>query len=138
MAARDPITSHVLDQLAGQPAAGVAAVLTPLIKDLAPGTPAPTFSATTAADSGRIAAWACAADPALSLHGFLASLRTNSVSTARWRLTFDTGKYWEAQGVKSFYPQVDVVFETDLTEGREHWHVPVLLGPYGYTTYRGT
>jgi 5-hydroxyisourate hydrolase len=49
----------------------------------------------------------------------------------RYRLTFDTGAYQAG-----FYPEVSVVFE--VTEPGAHHHVPLLLSPYGYTTYRGS
>ena len=53
-----------------------------------------------------------------------------------YRLTFDTGQYFETQGVKAFYPEVSIVFET--TPGETHYHVPLLLSPFGFSTYRGT
>ena len=53
-----------------------------------------------------------------------------------YRMKFDTGRYFEARGVQTFYPEVVVVFET--TPNQAHYHVPLLLGPFGYTTYRGT
>jgi 5-hydroxyisourate hydrolase len=52
------------------------------------------------------------------------------------RLTFDTGAYFREQAVEHFYPQVSVEFEiADLTR---HHHVPLLLSPFGYSTYRGS
>ena len=53
-----------------------------------------------------------------------------------YRLTFDTARYFEAQGVSAFYPEVAIVFET--APGEHHYHVPLLLSPFGYSTYRGT
>lgn len=57
-------------------------------------------------------------------------------------MTLETGAYWEAKGVETFYPQVEIRFAVDPEEGgvggKGHWHVPVLLGPHGYTTYRGS
>ena len=53
-----------------------------------------------------------------------------------YRLTFQTHGYFESLGVDSFYPEVVVVFET--TPGEKHYHVPLLIGPFGFTTYRGT
>ena len=53
-----------------------------------------------------------------------------------YRLTFDTGAYFEGQEVTAFYPEVSVVFET--APGEKHYHVPLLLSPFGYSTYRGT
>jgi 5-hydroxyisourate hydrolase len=53
-----------------------------------------------------------------------------------YRLTFDTGSYSRLEGQESFYPQVVVVFEVARTE--EHYHIPLLLNTFGYTTYRGS
>lgn len=53
------------------------------------------------------------------------------LSPGRHRLAFETGEYGN-----TFYPFVAVVFEID--EGQDHYHVPLLLGPFGYSTYRGS
>jgi 5-hydroxyisourate hydrolase len=52
-----------------------------------------------------------------------------------YRMHFDTGAYFERSGEMRFYPYVDVVFEL-VAEG--HYHVPLLLSPFGYSTYRGS
>ena len=52
-----------------------------------------------------------------------------------YRLTFFTRSYFESRGIKTFYPFVQVVFEI---EGNSHYHVPITLSPYGYSTYRGS
>jgi len=52
------------------------------------------------------------------------------------RLRFDTGAWFAGRGQPGFYPEVTVVFE--VTDPAEHHHVPLLLSPYGYTTYRGS
>jgi len=51
-------------------------------------------------------------------------------------LTFDSGGYFAARGVPAFYPEVSVVFE--VREPAQHHHVPLLLSPFGYSTYRGS
>ena len=51
------------------------------------------------------------------------------------RLRFDTGSWFAGQGLSAFYPEVVVVFGV---EGEEHFHVPLLLSPFGYSTYRGS
>lgn len=51
-----------------------------------------------------------------------------------YRLTFDTGTYFAANAETSFYPVVRVVFEVQQTD--EHHHLPLMLSPYGYSTYR--
>jgi len=53
-----------------------------------------------------------------------------------YRITFRTGDYFAALGVKTFYPRVEVVFE--VTSATEHYHVPLLLSPFAYSTYRGS
>jgi 5-hydroxyisourate hydrolase len=53
-----------------------------------------------------------------------------------YRLTFDSGAYFSARGVMSFYPEVSVTFE--VTAPGEHYHVPLLLSPFAYSTYRGS
>jgi hydroxyisourate hydrolase len=55
---------------------------------------------------------------------------------ATYRLTFDTAAYFSSQHVESFYPEVKIIFS--VRDGNEHYHVPLLLNPYGYTTYRGS
>jgi 5-hydroxyisourate hydrolase len=51
-------------------------------------------------------------------------------------LVFDTGAYFAATGVAGFYPEVTVVFT--VTEPERHHHVPLLLSPFAYSTYRGS
>lgn len=53
-----------------------------------------------------------------------------------YRLTFDTETYFRAHNVEGFYPFVQVVFS--ILDVDEHFHVPLLLSPYGYSTYRGS
>jgi 5-hydroxyisourate hydrolase len=53
-----------------------------------------------------------------------------------YRLVFDIEPYFSALGVESFYPQVTVVFNVD--DDAQHYHVPLLINPYGYSTYRGS
>lgn len=52
------------------------------------------------------------------------------------RLTFDTGAWFAEQGQTCFYPQVAVTFE--IADSDDHYHVPLLLSPFGYSTYRGS
>jgi 5-hydroxyisourate hydrolase len=53
-----------------------------------------------------------------------------------YRLSFDTAAYFEIQNLRSFYPHVVVVFIVENTQ--QHYHVPLLLSPFGYSTYRGS
>jgi 5-hydroxyisourate hydrolase len=58
-------------------------------------------------------------------------------SPGRYRLTFDTGAYFTRTGRQAFFPEVAVLFA--IGEGDdEHEHVPLLLSPFGYSTYRGS
>jgi 5-hydroxyisourate hydrolase len=53
-----------------------------------------------------------------------------------YRLAFDTAGYYLAQGVQGLYPVVEVTFQ--VRDGESHFHIPLLLSPHGYTTYRGS
>jgi 5-hydroxyisourate hydrolase len=114
---KSPITTHVLDTTRGKPAAGVRVVLER--RDEA-GTWKEIASAMTDAD------------------GRAASLLEPHSQTEKgvYRLTFYTADYFGSRGVESFYPYVSVVFE--IRERGGHYHVPLLLNPYGYSTYRGS
>jgi len=52
-----------------------------------------------------------------------------------YRLAFDTASYQQARNVDGFFPVVEITFQ--VRDGESHFHVPLLLSPYGYTTYRG-
>ena len=58
------------------------------------------------------------------------------LTTGTWRITFDTGAYFDAQGVEGFYPEASIVFV--VRDAESHYHVPLLLSPFGYSTYRGS
>jgi 5-hydroxyisourate hydrolase len=103
------ITTHVLDTARGCPAAGVSIVLE-------------------SADGARVGTGTTDADGRLKDLG--------SVEPGHYRLTFDTGGYFAAGGQDGFYPEVVVNFT--VTQDEDHYHVPLLLNPYGYSTYRGS
>jgi 5-hydroxyisourate hydrolase len=108
------ITTHVLDTARGRPAAGVAVSL-----------------ALSGADG-----WTELGAAPTDADGRVADLLPAGVKspTGTYRLRFDTGAYFATQGVAPFYPYVDVVFQI---RDAEHYHVPLLVSPFGYTTYRG-
>ena len=108
------ITSHVLDTSAGRPASGLAVRL----ERSGPGGAAPLASATTDGD-GRVRDWLPAGVPA-----------------GRYRLVFETGAWFRATGRETLYP--DVVIEFEVLDGSSHYHLPLLLSPFGYSTYRGS
>ncbi len=59
-----------------------------------------------------------------------------SLRAGNYRLSFETGHYFAAQKIAGLYPEVQIVFS--VREGETHFHIPLLLGPFGYTTYRGS
>lgn len=143
--ARDPITCHVLNTLTGTPAATLPCTLTLLSSDNAAKNAATehTFTATTDSD-GRIKTWSpsIASSDSKTVTSILQSLPTPDSET-NWSIRFDVGPWFEAQGVESFWPEVEVKFKVrgrgvEGEEGWRHYHVPVLLGPWNYSTYRGS
>lgn len=110
------ITTHVLDLARGGPVAGLAVELA---RRGSGGEWEPVAEAATDGD-GRVRDWAGAPEP----------------MPGHYRLRFATGPHLASQGAGAFYPEVSVVFSVAVAG--EHHHVPLLLGPYGYTTYRGT
>jgi 5-hydroxyisourate hydrolase len=111
------ISTHVLDTARGQPAAGVPIVLEKIAER---GGPTPLASAVTDAD-GRV-------------RELLPS--STKLAAGTYRLTFETGAYFAALGMEGFYPRVTVLF--DVRDPVQHHHVPLLLSPFGYATYRGS
>jgi 5-hydroxyisourate hydrolase len=112
-----PITTHVLDTSRGRPAAGVPVVL----------------EFRSAEHGWRLVAKGHT-DADGRVQNFLAS--SSRLEPGTYRLTFDVAAYFRAQSVESFFPEDTVVFAVrDLTQ---HYHVPLLLSPHGYTTYRGS
>ena len=104
------LSSHVLDAVTGTPAIGVAITLTD--------TAGAVLAEATTDDDGRVKSLGDALAPGV------------------YRLRFDTAAYFAAQAVTAFYPEIVIAFE--ITEPSSHYHVPVLLSPYAYSTYRGS
>jgi 5-hydroxyisourate hydrolase len=63
-------------------------------------------------------------------------LPPDTLVDGRYRLSFATGEYFRSRSQPTFYPQVSVEFH--VTQSDQHYHVPLLLSPYGYSTYRGS
>lgn len=124
---KDPITCHVLDQTTGLPARALSVSLT-LLRPLGPSNP---LKAATDKD-GRITKWQAQEGP--SLQEMLDNLDEHPGSRMVWVLKFDTGAYF-GEG-NTFFPEVEVRFYVSPNQG--HYHVPLLLGPWSYTTYRGS
>ena len=108
------ITSHVLDTSTGQPASELAVRL----ERSGSGSSVPLASATTDGD-GRVRDWLPEGLPA-----------------GRYRLVFETGAWFRAAGRDTLYPEVRIDFE--VQDGAPGYHLPLLLSPFGYSTYRGS
>jgi len=110
------VTTHVLDVSLGRPAASV-----PVLLELQ--LPA--------------GAWQEEGRGATDADGRLRDLAGEKVlAPGVYRLTFDTGAYFAAHKIAGLYPQVSIVFE--IRDAQEHYHIPLLLSPFGYSTYRGS
>ncbi|EMC92515.1 hypothetical protein BAUCODRAFT_78653 [Baudoinia panamericana UAMH 10762] len=128
MAQRPFITCHVLDTVAGKPGAGIDVKL----RLLSPASESEAqWTAKTNSD-GRVPTWSSSSE----LNAVVAKLKGDIGDDEQmvWCLTFDTEAYF-GKG-KTFWPQVDLTFAAKKEE--EHYHVPLLLGPWSYTTYRGS
>ncbi len=110
------ITTHVLDTSLGKPAAGVAVTLE--------------------AHSGE--GWKTLASGTTNADGRLRDLLPEDYKLAAgtYRLRFETAAYFRARGVEGFYPHIEITFA--VKDATQHYHVPLLLSPFGYSTYRGS
>ena len=110
------ISTHVLDTRLGRPAAGIRVYLERRERD----------------------EWRAAGSGETNDDGRVPNLLPESASAApgEYRLTFQTGPYFAASATETLYPVVCIVFEA--AAGQTHYHVPLLLSPFGYTTYRGS
>jgi 5-hydroxyisourate hydrolase len=111
------ISTHVLDTARGKPAAGVPVRLE---REDAEG------------------AWSFLGSAKTDADGRCPQLLPESASlpAGQYRLLFATGTYYAQQGVTGLYPVVEITFA--VREGESHFHIPLLLSPHGYTTYRGS
>ena len=112
------ITTHVLDTARGRPAAGVPIRLERLDAALGQHTWTELGRGVTDAD------------------GRLRDLLREALVAGEYRLTFDTETYFAATGVAGFFREVQIAFL--VREAGSHHHVPLLLSPFGYSTYRGS
>ncbi len=110
-----PITSHVLDTALGRPARDLEVRL----------------------DRLGAAGWTTLGRAVTDADGRVRDLLgAADLEAGTYRVTFATGAYFEASHRPVFYPRVDVVFRVDAPD--EHHHIPLLLSPFGYSTYRGS
>lgn len=107
------ISTHVLDTARGRPGAGI-----PVRLQRVSGTDAEIASGVTDAD-GRVM-----------------DLGPESLDAGTYRLVFDTAAYYASLEQTSFFPTVEIVFT--VADPSEHYHVPVLLSPFAFSTYRGS
>lgn len=108
------VTTHILDTAAGHPAPGVPVRL----------------------DAREGDEWRTVAEAATDADGRARDLGPGHVEAGTYRIVFDTGTYFAATDRPAFYPEVVIVFE--IRDPEQHYHVPLLLSPYGYSTYRGS
>jgi 5-hydroxyisourate hydrolase len=108
------ISTHILDTSRGKPAPGVLVTLESRTGD---GVWKPIGHGETN-DDGRL------------------RITEDSVESGTYRLTFDVGTYFRERHVETFYPEAIIIFS--VNDGAQHYHVPLLLSPWGYSTYRGT
>lgn len=111
------ITTHVLDLALGAPARGVGVKLEVHTKDRG---------------------WVALADRVTDGDGRVKDLLAAGakLDAGRYRLTFATGPYFAARAQECFHPEAAITFE--VKDGAQHYHVPLLVSPFGYSTYRGS
>jgi 5-hydroxyisourate hydrolase len=111
---RSHVTSHVLDSTIGRPAAGVPVIL----------------------EHDELGNWVMIGSATTDEDGRVSTLGPTALAAGRYRVSFDTATYFAEQEVKAFYPEVQIIF--DLADVDAHYHVPLLLSPFAYSTYRGS
>lgn len=111
-----PITTHILDTTSGKPGAGIPVVLE---------------------RKTHTAGWQAIADGMTNADGRINDLLSvdDVFMPGHYRLIFDTGSYFLLSNIECFFPQVIISFV--VKDPTQHYHVPLLLSPFGYSTYRG-
>ena len=107
------VTSHILDTSAGVPAEGITIILY----------------------SGGNDEWKELSRAKTNVDGRAKDLHDENLTDGIFKLRFETKDYFDRKQVKTFYPYVEIVFEIN---SEAHYHVPLLLNPFGYSTYRGS
>lgn len=108
------LTTHVLDTARGVPASGV-----PLRLEISDGE-----------------GWREVGSGVTDGDGRCAGLMEGPLKRTVYRMTFETDVYWGQHGEVGFYPYAQIVFR--VLDPEDHHHVPLLLSPFGYSTYRGS
>ncbi len=109
------ITTHVLDTAAGKPGVGIAVELD---------------------RADPVGAWQLVGAGVTDTDGRLRTLTPNAIDPGTYRIRFSTGAYFAQRDVTAFFPAVEIQFT--VADGAQHYHVPLLLSPFGYSTYRGS
>lgn len=122
---RPPITTHVLDVSRGAPAVGVEVHL-----EVWNGATGPSFR------QGDGGVWSIVGTSATDKDGRSGPLMdlVEALHPGTYRISFNTGKYCPG----GFFPYVSIAFEVTESQKLEHFHVPLLLSPFSFTTYRGS
>jgi len=108
------ISTHVLDIARGEPAVGITVIL----------------------ELRKASSWAPIGRGMTDEMGRVNTLTDSPVSPGTYRLTFDIGAFHRNQGLSvAFFPEVKITF--NVRDPEEHFHLPLLLSPFGYSTYRG-
>lgn len=115
-AASQGLSTHVLDTATGKPAAQVGVVL----------------------HRQQGEGWVEVSKGETDTQGRVRDLQPagRGLPAGTYRLVFETGAYFKSAGVATFFPRVEIIFTT--TNAGEHYHIPLLLSPFGYSTYRGS
>ena len=110
------ITTHVLDTAIGKPAEGIDITLSHFV-------------------DGK---WDLIGGGTTNIDGRSSDLLPNEVvlKEGRYKVLFVTEGYFNRQKIAAFYPYAEIVF--DISGDGEHYHIPLLLSPFGYSTYRGS
>ncbi|GAM82532.1 hypothetical protein ANO11243_005140 [Dothideomycetidae sp. 11243] len=130
------ITCHALDTTTGRPAAGIKVELVLDEPSIASNQSLSAPMHATTNNDGRIAVWVGSSPTTALSPDELVSQAAPHLSgeRLRWKLLFHTEEYYGPG--KTFFPHVEIPFYTDFA--KSHFHVPLLLGPWSYTTYRGS
>ncbi|WP_439892585.1 hydroxyisourate hydrolase [Ralstonia sp. 25C] len=114
--AQGRLSVHVLDQQTGTPAAAVRVTL----------------------EARTDGAWRTIGSGTTDTDGRIKALETGAqpFTTGDYRVTFHTGDYYSARHTPTFFPEVPVVFH--VQDAGQHYHIPLLLSPFGFSTYRGS
>jgi 5-hydroxyisourate hydrolase len=109
------VTSHVLDTTTGKPAEGIRAMLY----------------------KGGNVEWTEITRGITNKDGRIPKLlpTDEAVEQGIYKIRFETKDYFDKNQIATFYPYVEIIFEVTSSE---HYHIPLLLNPFGYTTYRGS